>query len=172
MKKNKSKLLIPAIIIVVLIVFLGVVLLKGDVLSIFKPSKNSLTRIDDFPMNVKSTKVVAKQRVIVNSQEELENLMKNILDDTTKVKLPNIDFSKNKLLVVSTATNETSGYGVKIKSIIKANEKKLDAIIEYSKPGDNCQLESGANVTIDMVKLEKDLGEITFDKEEKTVACK
>ena len=173
MKKNKSNLLIPAVIIIILIIVSGVVLMKGNILNIFKSSGNSLTRIDNFPVIVKSNKKIEKQRDIVNTQEEFNNLMNNILDDSSKVKTPNVDFSKNRLLVVSTATNETTGFGIKIKSILKTGQVgKLDAIIEFQKPGDNCQITNEPNVAIDVVQLTKDSGEITFDKEEKTVACK
>ena len=173
MKKNKSNLLIPAVVIVVLILILGFVLMKENILDFFKPYPYAMTRIDGFPTVVASAKKIEKQRAIINSQEEYDNLMKNILDDVTKVKMPNVDFSNSRLLVVTTSTNDTKGYSIKVKSILKNTEEtKLDAVIQLSKPGETCQNPEESNIAIDMVILEKNNGDVTFDKEEKTVECK
>jgi len=172
MKKNKSNLLIPAVIIVVLIIVLGFVLMKENILDFFKPYPYAMTRIDGYPTVIANTKKIEKQRVVVNSKEEFDSLMAKILDDTSKVKMPETDFSKNRLLVVTTGTNDTKGYTIKIKSIYKNEEqKKLDAVILLSKPGESCQNPEEANIAIDIVKLEKNNGDVTFDKEERTVEC-
>jgi hypothetical protein len=173
MKKNKSNLLIPAVVIVVLILILGFVLMKENILDFFKPYPYAMTRIEGFPTVVVSAKKIEKQRAIINSQEEYDNLMNNILDDVTKVKTPSVDFSKNRLLVVTTSTNETKGHAIKVKSILKnTEENRLDAVILLSKPGETCQNPEESNIAIDMVILEKNNGDVSFDKEEKTVECK
>ena len=92
------------------------------------------------------------------------------------------DINLDSLLEVINSENEedwkfgvdiAQGLRPEIKSILKTGQAgKLDAVIEYQKPGDNCQLTNDQNVAIDIVQLTKDSGEITFDKEEKTVACK
>ena len=172
MKKNKSNLLIPAVVIVVLIFVLGFVLMKENILDFFKPYPYAMTRIDGYPMIVDNTKKVDKQRAVVNSKEEFDNLMSKILDDTSKVKMPETDFSKNRLLVVTSGTNDTKGYGIKVKSIYRNEEQnKLDAVILLTKPGETCQNAEEANIAIDIVKLDKNNGEVTFDKEERTVEC-
>ena len=123
-------------------------------------------------LTIANTKKIEKQRVIVNSKEEFDSLMAKILDDASKVKMPETDFSKNRLLVVTTGTNDTKGYTIKIKSIYKnEQQKKLDAVILLSKPGESCQNPEEANIAIDIVKLEKNNGDVTFDKEERTVEC-
>ena len=173
MKKNKSNLLIPAVIIVVLVVVLGVVLMKENILDFFKPYPYAMTRIEGFPAVIASTKKIEKQRAIINSKEEFDNLVKNIVDDVNKIKMPNVDFAKNRLLVVTTSTNDTKGFSIKVKSILKNTEQnKLDAVIQLSKPGETCQNPEESNIAIDMVILEKNNGDVSFDKEEKTVECK
>jgi hypothetical protein len=173
MKKNKSNLLIPAVIIIVLVVVLGVVLMKENILDFFKPYPYAMTRIEGFPTTIASSKKIEKQRAIINSKEEFDNLVKNIVDDANKIKMPNVDFAKNRLLVVTTNTNDTKGFSIKVKSILKNTEQnKLDAVIQISKPGETCQNPEESNIAIDMVILEKNNGDVTFDKEEKTVECK
>ena len=147
--------------------------MKENILDFFKPYPYAMTRIEGFPTVVVSAKKIEKQRAIINSQEEYDNLMNNILDDVTKVKMPSVDFSKNRLLVVTTSTNETKGHAIKVKSILKnTEENRLDAVILLSKPGETCQNPEESNIAIDMVILEKNNGDVSFDKEEKTVECK
>jgi hypothetical protein len=93
--------------------------MKENILDFFKPYPYAMTRIDGYPMIVDNTKKVDKQRAVVNSKEEFDNLMSKILDDTSKVKMPETDFSKNRLLVVTSGTNDTKGYGIKVKSIYR-----------------------------------------------------
>jgi len=172
-KKNKKNLLIPLVVIVVLITVLGVILWKENILDLFKPYPYALTRIDNFPAVVETTnKVTDKKRLVVSSQEEFDKVMGELLSDKSKVKLPTVDFSKNRVIVASTETNETTGYSVKISSVIKDEQnKKLNTIITFTKPGETCINEEKTNVAIDVVTIEKNDFEVTFDRETKTKEC-
>jgi len=152
---------------------LGVILWKENILDLFKPYPYALTRIDNFPAVVETTnKVTDKKRLVVSSQEEFDKVMGELLSDKSKVKLPTVDFSKNRVIVASTETNETTGYSVKISSVIKDEQnKKLNTIITFTKPGETCINEEKTNVAIDVVTIEKNDFEVTFDRETKTKEC-
>jgi len=171
MKKNKSKLLIPLIIVIVLIIILGFVLLKDNIFDLFKP-QNALTRIDGYPREIDSTKKIEKQRRTIKSEAEFKALMKEIFDDENKIAMPENDFSKSDLFVVTTDLNDTKGFRLKIRSLIKEDETNYKAILERQKPGKTCVNEAITNVAIDIVKIDKNLPEIETDRVDKIITCK
>lgn len=172
-KKNKKNLLIPLIVIVVLISILGVILWKENILDVFKPYPYALTRVDDFPKVVEtSNKVNDKKRLIVSSQEEFDKVINELVSDKSKIKIPSIDFNKNRLIIASTETNETLGYSVKISSVIKDDQnKRLNTVVTFTKPGETCINEEKVNIAIDMVTIEKNDYEVDFDRETRTKEC-
>ena len=172
-KKNRNKLLIPLVLIVVLISVLGVILWKENILDLFKPYPYALTRVDNFPAIIETTnKVADKKRLVVSSQEEFDKVINELVSDKSKIKIPTVDFSKKRLIIASTETNDTTGYSVKIRSVIKDDQtKKLDAIVTFTKPGETCINEEKNNIGIDMVTVEKNDYEVTFDRENKTKEC-
>ena len=173
-KKNKKNLLLPLVVIVVLISVVAFLLWKENILDLFKPYPYAMTRIDNYPAVVETTKKIdSRKKAVVSSKEEFDALMNEILSDTSKVNLPSVDFNKERLLISTTQSNDSFGYGIKVKSIVKDEEnKKLNAIITYTKPGETCINEEKANIAIDMVKIEKNGFEVSFESEMKTKECK
>lgn len=172
-KKAKKNLLLPLVIIVALISVVGFLLWKENILDLFKPYPYAMERLEEFPVVVESTKKVEnKMRKVINSQEEYNSFMNEILDDTSKVKMPSVNFNSQRLVIATTETNDTLGYGVKVKSIVKDDAtKKLNAIITYTKPGETCVNEEKQNVAIEMVTIEKNDYEVSFEREMKTKEC-
>lgn len=172
MKKNKSNLLIPVIVIVVLIGVLGAVLMKENILDLFDSSKNALTRIEAYPKVIKSNKNIERERAVITSKEEFDALAAKILDNPSELAFPEVNFEKENLLVVTTQKNETTGYTIKVKSAKKNEaENKLEILIQLNKPGESCVNSEEPNIAVDIVKISKDSGQVSFDKEEKTVEC-
>lgn len=172
MKKGKSNLLIPVVVIIVLIAVLGIVLMKENLLDIFDTSKNALTRIETYPKIIKSSKNVERQREVISSKTEFDALASKILDNPNDLAFPQVNFDNEKLLVVTTQKNETTGYTIKIKSVKKNEaEKKLEVLIQLNKPGESCVNSEEPNIAVDIVKISKDSGDISFDKEERTIEC-
>lgn len=172
MKKNKSNLLIPAAIIVILVLILGFVLLRDSIMDLFKANKNALVRIEGFPREVDSTKKVEKTRAIIRSEQEFKNLMKTLFDDENKVQMPQNDFERNDLYIVTTDLNDTKGFRLKVRSIIKDEVKnEFESILERQKPGKTCVYEETPNIALDIVKIEKNIQEITADRVDKIIDC-
>jgi hypothetical protein len=172
MKKNKSKLLIPLVVVLVLIVVLGGVLLKDSILNLFEP-KQAFTKTEGYPKEVESAKKVEKYRKIVKSPEEFKAVVKELFDDENKIPMPENNFEKNDLFIVTTELNNTKGFKLKVKSILKDETKnEYQAIVERIKPGKNCVNDAITNVVIDVVKVDKDITDIEFDRVDKIVDCK
>jgi hypothetical protein len=172
MKKNKSKLLIPLIGVVVLILVLGGVLLRDNILKLFKP-KDSFTKTEGFPREIDTDMPVAKTRRIIKSEAEYKALVKELFGDENKMPMPENDFEKNDLFVVTTELNSTKGFKFKVKSIIKDETKnEYQAVVERQKPGKNCMNATVTNVVVDVVKVDKNITDIEFDRVDKIVDCK
>ena len=146
---------------------------KENILDLFKPYPYALTRIDNFPTVVETAnKVTDKKRLVISSQDEFDKVATELFSDKSKINLPKIDFTKNRVVLAATETNETTGYSVKISSVIKDEKnKKLNTIITFTKPGETCINEEKSNIAIDLVTIEKNDFEVTFDRESKTKEC-
>lgn len=172
MKKNKSNLLIPVAVIVILVLILGFVLLRDSIMDLFKTNKNALVRIEGFPKEIDSSKKIDKVRVIVRSEQEFKNLMKTLFDDENKIQMPQNDFDRNDLYIATTDLNDTKGYRLKIRSIIKDEVKnKYDSVLERQKPGKTCVYEEITNVALDIVKIEKNIQDIDAERVDKIIDC-
>lgn len=172
--KNKKNLLVPLIVIIVLISVLGAILWKENILDIFKPYPYAFTRIENFPTVVETAnKVPEKKRVVITSKEQYDALANELFSDKSKINLPEIDFSTQNAIIASTETNETTGYSVKISKTEKDDaNKKLNVIVTFTKPGETCINEEKTNVALDIVTIEKNDYEISFDRESKTKECR
>jgi len=170
MKKGKTNLLIPVFVILGLIVVLGYVLLREDILDVFKTY--TLKRIDGYPKVVNSNKLTEKQRVLITSKEEYDAKIAEIFENTSELPLPEIDFEKNNLLIVTTETNDTLGYRIKVDKVVKnEQDQELDIFIVHSKPGETCVNEEKKNVAIDMVSIEKLAWKVKFNKVDTVKEC-
>lgn len=171
MKKNKSNLLIPLIVIVVLIVVLGSILLRDNIVSLFKP-RNAFTKVEGYPREVDSTKPIERTRTIVRSEQEFKDLIKKLFDDENKVPMPENDFSRNDLYVVTTDLNDTKGFRLKVRSMNIDDKNEFQAILERQKPGKTCINDAVSNVAMDIVKISKDIPEIDAERVDKIIDCK
>jgi septum formation inhibitor MinC len=173
MKKGKTNLLIPVFVILSLIFILGFVLLREDVLDFLTPYPYAMKRIEGYPKNIKSNKVIEKTRNLITSKEDYDKLVAELFDNPAEIPMPAVDFSTNKILLVTSKTNDTTGYKIKIESVIKnEQEQKLETIIRNSKPGETCVNTEEKNVSVDMVLLDNDSFDLKFDKVDRTEECK
>lgn len=174
MKKIKRNLLIPFFIILGLIVVLGVILWNEDFMELFKPDRNVLTRVKDYPKIINSNLDNERDRLVITSEQDFQNFVNKNFENPAEIPLPNINFSNQKLVVAITENNQTSGYGVKIRTVKKELDKDIYIVnTVYTKPGESClELDTTKNTVIDMVMIPNNNFEIKFNRETKEVECK
>jgi hypothetical protein len=171
MKKNKSKLLIPVVVIVLVIVVLGGVLLKDSILSIFKPA-DAYEKVEGFPREIETARKAEKVRVVIKSEQEFKNLMKQIFDDENKVAVPQVDFEKSDLYVATTDLNLTKGVRLKVREMqFLEKDNKYKVILEQQLPGVNCVNDAVTNIAIDVVKIDKNLPKVDSHRIDKYIDC-
>jgi hypothetical protein len=172
MKKNKSKLLLPVVIIIVVILVLGGVLLRDTILELFKPAK-SYVKVEGYPREVESTKKTEKIRVVVKSEQDFKNLMKQLFDDENKLPTPEVDFNKSDLFVATTDLNDTKGVRLIVREMnFIPEDNKYKIYLERQLPGSTCVNEAISNIALDIVEIEKNLPEVDSSRVDKYIDCK
>jgi len=171
MKKNKSKLLLPLVVISVLILILGIVLFKDSIFDMFKPA-DTFTRVEGFPKVVESEFPTSKNRIIAKSEQEFKDAIKIIFGDENKIPVPSIDFDRSNLYIVTTELNNTRGFEFKIRSVnINSDGITYESNLERRKPGKNCAFETVKNVALDIAIIDKKITEIEENRIDKIVDC-
>lgn len=172
-KSRASTNLLPIFIIVGLIIVAGFLLTKDDFDPPWKSSNNvKAVHLQNFPREVPTLEQVDKVRKVVDSQEELDALLKKI-DPTGSTKVnEKVNFDKEILIVATSETVKTDGYELKIRKIYNIKEKdEFQALIKLTKPGKTCEVQQVSNVVMDIVKIKKTDKNIDFKKEEGTEEC-
>ena len=172
---EKAKLrisLLPLVVIIGLILGAGYLLLAGDINlpNFFK--KSQFRRIEGFPTIVYTSNVVAKQRTIIKSEEELTKFL-NTIDSTGLLEIREpINFNKEYLVVAATETEARTGNTIRIKKISedKTKNQLVVDIIETQK--DNaCEVDLSKNIALDIVAISKTTKEATFGREKQIESC-
>jgi len=173
MKKIKQNLLIPFFIIIGLIVVLGVILWNEDFMEMFKPDRNVLTRVKDFPKVLDNKIDNERDRVVITSEQDFKNFISKNFENPAEIPLPDVDFNNQKIVVAITENNQTTGFGVKIRTVKKETDQDIYLInTVYTKPGKTClELEPRRNTAIDMVLIPNNNFEVKFIRETKEVEC-
>jgi len=178
MSKNEQKLLsmsfLPIILILVLIFGAGYLLIEGEVKLPWMRNDNTLEvrRLEGFPTTVWTKEPLTKQRIVIKSQEELEQFLKNADPDGNLALGEKIDFDKEYLLGVSSETEETEGNDIKVKRVnIDKDSNTLKVIVRQNKPGDSCTYDVDPNAPVDLVAIGKTESNIEFETTKETLEC-
>jgi hypothetical protein len=173
MKKNKVNLLIPFFVLVGLIIVLGIILWNEDLVKIFKSDSNVLERIEGYPKVIDNNLDRDRSNNIITSEQEFKDFVSKNFENSSQISIPDVNFSNQKLIIVISSTNETTGYGLKIRSVKKdTDDNRYQILSILSKPGETCMsLENKKNTAIDMVLIPNNSFDIEFNREIRVVEC-
>lgn len=179
MNNKSSKTLyisfLPILILVGVIVGAGYFLTEGELKLPGDSDKLNVRRLENYPREVLTTKVLDKQRLVIDNQKDLDTFLASIDSSNKPLEIvEKINFDKELVLVSSTSTQETDGYKMKIDKIyIDEEANSLLASIELTEPGDSCidELEQATNVWVDIVTIKKTDKEIEFERLKNVVEC-
>ncbi len=175
MNKQKASLkvsLIPLVILIGLILGAGYFLLQGEI-KLPKFNKGpTIQRLGGFPTVIYGEKQMEKERIVITSEQELDEFL-NLIDESGILNVKeDINFEKNVVLAVSSSTNDEVGCKIKIRRVYEDKEdEKIIVLFEEIRPGDSCEIEFDKNIAVDMVMLSKTDWEIDFEKVTKIVEC-
>lgn len=177
--KEEGKILyatiLPILALVAVLLGAGYFLLSGEIkLPKFRKEATELTRLEGFPTIVSDVEVMEKQRVIITNETQLSEFL-NKVDPAGKLTLKeNINFDKESLIGVTTETNATYGYEIKIKKVTEDEETgNFKILVEETEPDDECmdEYDTVANIAIDLAVISKTDKELDFERIKNNVEC-
>jgi hypothetical protein len=157
--------LIPLFLIIAIILGAGFFLIKDDVdlKKLFSDSPK-VRRLEGYPMVLRTTNQLEKQRRVIKSQEELEQFLKAV-DPTGNLALGDkINFDKEYLIGVTTQTKTDPGNSIKVKKVYRdSEEEELQVALVQYEMAEGCQLPEDSTIGIDLVAISKATSDIEFD---------
>ncbi len=167
--------ILPILALVAVLIGAGYFLLRGEIkLPKFRRDATELTRLEGFPTIVSDVGVMEKQRVIITNETQLSEFL-NKVDPARKLTLKeNVNFDKEYLIGVSTETNATYGYEIKIKKVTEDEESgNFKILVEETEPDDECldEYDTVANVAVDLAVISKTDKVLDFERVKNNVEC-
>ena len=157
--------LLPLAILMVLILGVGYFLLKGEI-KLPKFNKGpQIGRLEDFPTVLGTTKELGKMRVVIKSEAELASFLNTVDGDNQLSVKEKINWDKQYVIAVTTSTSAESGHKIKVSKAYENKEgKSLKIVVAETEKGDNCDVEVGKNIAIDLVTITKTDYKINFER--------
>jgi len=110
-----------------------------------------------------SSSEVYKTMVINNQEELIEAWSLFFVKFNRKPPIPNIDFTSKTLVAVFLGERNNGGYSIKIKSVIKTNDK-IAIVTEETKPGSSCMSTSVMVYPFQLIEIPKTNKPFAFTK--------
>lgn len=109
-----------------------------------------------------------RRRMVIRDDEAWLDLWKRVHSPdpthgpyTTLPPLPEIDFSSEMLIVVSSGARPTGGYGIIIDAIY-GQQNQIEIVVRDVSPGKECIVTQSATQPVDIVRLPKTARSIVF----------
>jgi len=163
---------IPIIIILLLIGGAGYFLFGQDLEIPIEDRKTQITRVEGFPRMIYVSEDREKVRKVITSEEELNEFLSEVDKNDELTLNTNINFNKHYLVGAATKTLEGENHEFKIKKIYKdTDDKTLTIVQERVDPDDECRLEDGKNIWVDIAQINKTDWNIDFELVKKILPC-
>jgi len=170
-KSGKKINLIPLFILVGLAIVIYFVFLSDNEAFKFDRSPQ-VRRLNGFPAVAYTDKELEKQRRIITSEEELAEFLNYVDESGYLLVREDINFDKEILLGVSTSTESTSGYDIKIRKLYEDRDKnELLVSIRETEPGETCEVENVKTVAVDLVSIDMTEMNIDFERIKQVQEC-
>lgn len=162
---KKLKMILMPIVLVLLFSVVSYFLFFKDSNLFNKDKSPEVRRLNGFPTVIYTSKDIEKKRVVIRNQEELATFLNEIDESGSLLVRENINFNKEIVVAVSTATNDEEGVELKIKKIYENKEKnKLLVSVRETKYEKDCEKVINKNVALDLVVIEDTKKNIEFER--------
>ena len=154
----------------VLSLFLFLVALAGiSVLNANQDTKNEGTPVPFTQLDPKRPGLFASNsgiskplRVVIRDREAWLKLWKQIASQQQpSPPPPDIDFSREMLIVVAMGQRNTGGFGIIVDGVYK-RDKKLEVVVKSTSPGNNCMTTQALTQPVDIVRVQKSDYSVVF----------
>lgn len=158
---------LPIVVLVAVLAGTGYFLLKGDIkLPKLRKEPTEIRRLEGFPTIASDTNELDKKRLIIKSQDELNNFL-NEIDPAARIILKeDINFDKEYLIAATTETKDMYGYEMKVRKVKEDKNGKFVVELQEETPGDYCEdeFDKVPNIAVDIVAISKTDSEFDFER--------
>lgn len=113
-----------------------------------------------------------RERVVVRTDEEWTRVWERITHRVSPpVPRPAVDFSQEMVVVVAMGGRPTGGYAIAVEGVFEAEGRLYAAVLEKS-PGAACILTQALTQPIDVVRIPRRDGIVSFVERAETVDCR
>ena len=113
----------------------------------------------------------AKEQKVITTKEGLTDVWTKAYGNYLKKDpVPEVDFSKNVVLLVAMGEKNAGGYTIKINKVVGSKLNTVVSILETN-PGKNCNLTTAMTYPFQIVQIEKQAKEIVFNTTTKIIEC-
>jgi carotenoid cleavage dioxygenase-like enzyme len=85
--------------------------------------------------------------------------------------LPEIDFSREMVIVAALGSRSTGGYGILLTAASEAEDEGAVVIVDSSSPGSNCMVTDAFTQPVDIARLPLRRGSVTFTERSHVSNC-
>lgn len=118
------------------------------------------------------TGITDRQRIVIRDREAWRDVWKRIYSLMSPTPpLPEVDFSKEMLVVVSLGGRGTGGYAIIIDGACERDDK-LEVTVRSVSPGKNCMTTQALTAPVDIVRVPKTQRSVVFRENEIVHDCK
>lgn len=112
-----------------------------------------------------------KSSKVVSTQKELTDIWAKAYGNyLSKDPVPEVDFTKNVVLLVTMGEKNAGGYTIKISKVVESKLNTVVSILETS-PGKNCNLTTAMTYPFQIVQIKKPAKEIVFSTVAEVIEC-
>lgn len=164
---------LPLIIVLAIIFGAGYFLMQGEFeLPSFGTDITEVRRLGDFPTVVFTKAEIDKQRRVIKNQEDLEEFFNTVSPEGELILLEEIDWENEMLLGVSTESQDTTGYELKVRKVYAdEDDQSLLISLRETRPGEACEVDVQNNVMVDLVAITKTDWDINFERIKEVDEC-
>lgn len=117
-----------------------------------------------------------RQSVVISNQDNWKKIWAKYHADVTPVPdLPEVDFTKDRVLVVSRGQQTSGGNGIKIANVAKRMQNgraRIEAVVTETNAGEGCFSTSALQSPYQMVRILNETEDrVSFSFKTETVAC-
>lgn len=112
-----------------------------------------------------------KSNQIISDQKEFSKIWDQaFVNYMNKESAPEVDFTKNIVLLIALGEKTSGGHTIKVNSIVESNENTIVNILETC-PGKGCMTTESITYSYQIVQIEKPNKPIQFSTIEKIIDC-
>ena len=115
--------------------------------------------------------IVKRLRIVIRDRDAWVELWKQLSSKQfPQPPLPEIDFSREMLIVVAMGEQGTGGFSISVDGVYEKNNK-IEVIVKSFRPGKKCMLTQALTQPVDVVRLKKSDYSVVFRETSETKNC-